>query len=140
MTKLLLLTAAVAASAVLAGSASAAPRNDWSSQANQVCTVYVAKAKQLFAKPVQASGLYKFAKDVKTLETSEFNALDSIPGRAAAGNHALVALRGDIGMVVSAIHAYDKGDKATFVKDLKAYLNSTKPKVAFAAAGASKCG
>jgi hypothetical protein len=141
MTKtLLLLTAVAAAGAVLAGSASAAPRDDWSTQANQVCTIYVAKAKQLFAKPVQPSGLYKFAKDVKTLETSEFNALNSLPGRSTAGDHALLALRGDIGMVTSAIRAWDTGDKATFVKDLKAYLNSTKPKVAFAAAGASKCG
>jgi hypothetical protein len=140
MTKLLLLTAAVTAGAVLAGSASAAPRDDWSSQANKVCTIYVAKAKQLFAKPVQPSGLYKFAKDVKALETSEFNALNAIPGRSSAGDHAMLALHGDIGMVVSAIHAWDAGNKATFVKDLKAYLNSTKPKVAFAADGASKCG
>jgi hypothetical protein len=141
MTKtLLFLIAVAAAGAVLAGSASAAPRDDWSVQANQVCTIYVAKAKQLFAKPVQPAGLYKFAKDVKTLETSEFNALNAIPNRSSAGSHALVTLRGDIGMVASAIHAWDKGDRATFVKDLKAYLNSTKPKLAFAAAGASKCG
>jgi len=140
MTKILLLTAVVAAAAVLAGSAAAAPNDTWSSQANQVCTIYVAKAKQLFEKTVQPSGLYKFAKDVKSLETNEFNALNAIPGRSATGDHALVALRGDIGMVTSAIHAFDNGDKATFVKDLKAYLNSSKPKVAFAAAGASKCG
>src|SRR5437763_16449707 len=111
MTKILTLTVAVTVGAVLAGSASAAPSNDWSSQANQVCTVYVAKAKQLFAKPVQPAGLYKFAKDVKTLETSEFNALDAIPSRSSAGDHALVALHGDIGMVVSAIPAWDRGDK-----------------------------
>jgi hypothetical protein len=140
MTKTLLLTVALAAGAILAGSASAAPRDDWSTHANQICTVYVAKAKQLFAKPVQPSGLYKFANDVKKLETSEFNALDAIPGRSSAGDHAMVMLRGDIGMITAAIHAFDKGDKATFVKDLKSYLNSNKPKVAFAAAGASKCG
>ena len=40
----------------------------------------------------------------------------------------------------SAIHAWDRGDKASFVKLLKGYLDSNKPKVAFAAAGASKCG
>ena len=140
MTKILLLTAAVATGAVFAGSASAASHDDWSTQANQVCTVYVAKAKQLFSKPVQPAGLYKFAKDVKTLETSEFNALNALPNRSTAGDHALLTLRGDIGMVVAAIHAFDQGNKAVFVKDLKAYLNSSKPKVAFAAAGASKCG
>jgi hypothetical protein len=140
MTKTLSLTAAVVAGAVLAGSASAAPRDDWSTQANQVCTVYVAKAKKLFAKPVQPSGLYKFAKDVKTLETSELNELNAIPNPSTAGTHALSVLRGDIGMVTIAIHAFDKGDKAKFVNELKAYLNSNKPKVAFAAAGASKCG
>lgn len=140
MTRTLFLTAVAAAAAVLAGSASAASRDEWSVQANQVCTVYVAKAKHLFAKPVKPSGLYTFAKDVKTLETSEFNALNAIPNRPGAGDHALVVLRSDIGMVTAAIHAFDQGNKAAFVKDLKAYLNSTKPKTAFAAAGASKCG
>lgn len=138
--KILLLTAAVAAAALAPAAASATPTDTWSTHANQVCTTYVAKAKQLFAKPVQPSGLYKFAKDVKTLETSEFNALNAIPNRSSAGDHALVALHGDIGMVTSAIHAWDRGDKASFVKLLKGYLNSSKPKVAFAAAGASKCG
>jgi hypothetical protein len=140
MTKLLPVTAALAACAVLAGSASAAPADAWSSQANQVCTVYVAKAKKMFAKPVQASGLYKFAKDVRTLENSELSELNAIPNRSSAGTHALTVLRGDIGMVTLAIHAWDRGDKASFVKLLKGYLDSNKPKVAFAAAGASKCG
>ena len=138
--KILFLTAAVAAAALAPAAASASPSDAWSTQANQVCTTYVAKAKQLFAKPVQPSGLYKFAKDVKTLETSEFNALNAIPNRSSAGDQAMVALHGDIGMVTSAIHAWDRGDKASFVKLLKGYLNSSKPKVAFAAAGASKCG
>lgn len=139
MTKILL--AALATSALLIpAAASAAPSDDWSTQANQVCTVYVAKAKKLFATPVKPSGLYKFAKDVKALESSELAELTAIPGRSSSGTHALGVLKGDVGQVGLAIKAWDRGDKASFVKILKAYLNDNRPKVAFAAAGASKCG
>jgi hypothetical protein len=140
MTKLTFLLILVLAGSVAAGSASAAPRDDWSGQANRVCTSYVATAKRLFATPVKPSGLYKFAKDVKALETSELVDLTAIPGRSSAATHALAVLKLDIGTVDSAIKAWDRGDKATFVAKLRAYLNDNRPKVAFHAAGASKCG
>src|SRR4051794_37017037 len=44
------------------------------------------------------------------LENSELSALTAIPNRSAAGGHALATLRGDIGMVTTAIHSWDKGD------------------------------
>jgi hypothetical protein len=137
-----LLSVALAAGALIPGTASAATAGTttWASQANQVCSVYVAKAQKEFATPVKPSGLYKFALAVKALENREFGDLSAIPHRTSAGTHALAALQVDIAEVASAVTAYERGDKATFVKVLKAYLNDNRPKVAFAAAGASKCG
>jgi hypothetical protein len=139
MSKTLLL-AALATSVLVPGSASAEPASSWALQANQVCTVYVAKAKKQFATPVTPAGLYKFAVDVKALESHELAALTAIPNRPPAGTHALAVLRGDIAEVDAAIKAWKRGDKASFVRILKAYLNDSRPKAAFAAAGATKCG
>jgi sirohydrochlorin ferrochelatase len=137
----LLIVALAAGALLIPGTASAAPTNDnWASQANQVCLVYIAKAKKEFAAPVKPSGLYKFARDAKALENREYGDLAALPGRTAAGTHALTVLQADIAEVGSAVTAYERGDGASFIKILKAYLNDHRAKVAFAAAGASKCG
>jgi hypothetical protein len=141
MRRLLLLFVVLSVSALLPGVAPAARSSAaWSDQANQVCVVWVAKAKKEFATPVTASGLYAFAGKAKALEAAELSVLEKIPGRSASGTKALVAMRADIAEVDSAIKAWDRGDKATFVKVLKAYLNDHRAKVAFAAAGAKQCG
>jgi len=133
--------AAVAALTVAlpAGAAPAAP-NSWATQANQVCSFWIAKAKKEFGSPVTAAQLYSFAHKAKSLESQELSALQKIQGRTAAGTAALSAVKVDIAEIGSAITAWDQGKPAQFVTILKRYLNDGRPKSAFAIAGASQCG
>jgi hypothetical protein len=131
---------ALATSAVLPGVAPARTSSTWTSQANQVCAVWLAKAKAEFSAPVKPSGLYKFAVKAKALESQELAQLEKIPGPSAAGTRALGAMRADTAEVGSAISAWDRGDRTSFVRILKQYLNDHRTKAAFAAAGASTCG
>jgi hypothetical protein len=138
----LLIIAALATSAALPVAASAAPKtsSSWSSQANQVCAVYVARAKKEFGSPVTPAQLYTFAVKAKALESEELGVLQRIPGRTPAGTRALAALRVDVAEVGSAVAAWKAGNVQRFVQILKQYLNDNRPKVAFAAAGAKQCG
>jgi hypothetical protein len=138
MRRILLLGAFVLGS-VLPGAA-AAGTSSWSDEANRVCVVYTAKAKREFAAPVQAAGLYAFAVKAKALESQELAELAGIPGATPAGTKAIGVLRADVAEIGAAIGAWDKGDKASFVRILKQYLNDHRPKAAFSAAGAGKCG
>ena len=112
----------------------------WTSDANKVCVIWLAKAKQLFATPVKPSGLYTFAVSARNLESQELVELSKIPSAPAAGAHALGVMHADIVEVSSAISAADRGDSASFVRILKQYLNDHRSKAAFAAAGAKQCG
>ncbi|HEY2074385.1 MAG TPA: hypothetical protein VGG88_12485 [Gaiellaceae bacterium] len=132
-------TAAALAVALPASAAPAAP-STWAGQANQVCTVWLAKAKKEFGSPVTPAQLYSFAHKAKSLETQELAALEKIPGRTAAGTAALAAVQADIAEIGSAITAWDHGKPAQFVTILKRYLNDGRPKSAFAVAGAGQCG
>ena len=125
--------------ALPATAAPAAPTS-WARQANQVCSVWIAKAKKEFGSPVTAAQLYSFAHKAKTLESQELSALQKIQGRPAAGTAALSAVQVDIAEIGSAITAWDHGKPAQFVTILKRYLNDGRPKSAFAIAGASQCG
>ena len=136
----LFLTSAVVLGAVVTNVAAARPAESWSDQANRVCVVWTAKAKAAFPGPIKASELYGFAVKAKGLESQELAELARIPGATPAGAKALGALRGDVAEIGAAITAWNKGDKASFVQILKQYLNDSRPKAAFAAAGASKCG
>jgi len=140
--KVLVATAALAAALTGASSAAAAPaaQSSWASQANQVCSVWIAKAKKEFGSPVTPAQLYAFAHKAKTLESDELAALTKIPGRTAAGTAALAAVQADIAEIGSAIAAWDHGKPAQFVTILKRYLNDGRPKSAFALAGAGQCG
>ena len=140
--KVLVATAALAAALTGASSAGASPaaQSSWASQANQVCSVWIAKAKKEFGSPVTAAQLYAFAHKAKTLESDELAALTKIPGRTAAGTAALAAVQADIAEIGSAIAAWDHGKPAQFVTILKRYLNDGRPKSAFAIAGAGQCG
>ena len=131
--------ALVLSAAALPGLASARS-SSWTSDANKVCVIWLAKAKKEFAVPVKPSGLLKFAIASRTLETQELAALEKIPNASPAGTHALVAVRADIAEISTAIDAGNRGDSATFVKILKQYLNDHRAKAAFTAAGASQCG
>jgi hypothetical protein len=126
--------------AVLVPGVASAKTAGWNSQANSVCTVWLAKAQKLFATPVKPSGLYKFAVSARTLESQELAVLRKIPNPTAAGLHALAVMRSDVAEVSSAISAADRGDSASFVRILKQYLNDHRAKAAFAAAGATQCG
>lgn len=130
---------AVILAGVSASASSAAP-SSWAAQANQVCSVWTAKAKKEFGTPVTAAQLYSFAHKAKALELQEFAALKKIQGRTAAGTAALAALQVDIAEIGSAITAWDHGRPAQFVTILKRYLNDGRPKSAFAIAGAGQCG
>jgi hypothetical protein len=136
----LFLAGALLVGAVVPNVAAARPSESWSDQANRVCVVWTAKAKREFASPVKPSELYGFAVKAKALESQELAELAKIPGATPAGAKALGTLRADVAEVGSAITAWNKGDKAAFVQILKQYLNDSRPKIAFAAAGASKCG
>jgi hypothetical protein len=140
--KLLAATVATAAALVVALPAAAAPtgNDSWAAQANQVCSVWIAKAKKEFGSPVTAAQLYSFAHKAKTLESQELAALEQIKGRTAAGTAALAAVRVDIAEIGSAITAWDTGKPAQFITILKRYLNDARPKSAFALAGAGQCG
>lgn len=142
MKAMLFSVAAVAAALAAALPASAAPAatSTWAAQANQVCTVWTAKAKKAFGTPVTAAQLYSFAHKAKSLESQELAALEKIPGRTAAGTAALAAVKVDIAEIGSAISAWDHGKPAQFVAILKRYLNDGRPKSAFAIAGAGQCG
>lgn len=141
MRRLSLLFVTLALSVLVPSVASAArATGDWSGQANRVCTVWIAKAKTQLGKPVTVADLYPFAVKAKALEAAELAALERIPGRSAAGTKALAAVRVDVAEVDTAIAAWKRGDKAGFVQILKRYLNDNRPKLAFAAAGAAKCG
>ena len=142
MRSLVLIPAVLAASAVTAGAAPAATSTSspWATQANQVCVVWLAKAKKEFGSPVTAAQLYTFANKANTLETQEFGVLSKIPKRPALGTVALNAVVADINELRSAIVAYDKGKFAQFKTTLTKYLNDERAKQAFAAAGATKCG
>ncbi len=124
----------------LVPAAAPAGTSTWTAQANQICTVWLAKAKQQFSTPVKPSGLYKFANDAKKLEAQELAQLEKIPNPSAAGRHALGVMHADLAEVGSAISAYDRGDSASFIRILKLYLNDHRSKAAFAAAGAHQCG
>ena len=113
---------AVILAGVSASASSAAP-SSWAAQANQVCSVWTAKAKKEFGTPVTAAQLYSFAHKAKALELQEF-----------------AALQVDIAEIGSAITAWDHGKPAQFVTILKRYLNDGRPKSAFAIAGAGQCG
>jgi len=134
--------AATAAALVVVLPASAAPagNDSWAAQANQVCSIWTAKAQKEFGSPVTAAQLYSFAHKAKTLESQELAALAKIKGRTAAGTAALASVRVDIAEIGSAITAWDTGKPALFVTILKRYLNDGRPKSAFAIAGASHCG
>ena len=141
----LLIPVALVLSAVLPASAPAAPSSpvhqaDWASQANQICVVWLAKAKKEFGSPVTPAQLYTFAQKAKALESQELGQLEKIPGRTAAGTAALAAVKVDIAEVGSAITAWNAGKPAQFVSILKKYLNDGRPKSAFAVAGATQCG
>ena len=71
--KLLVATAAVAAALTAASGAGAAPaaQGSWASQANQVCSFWIAKAKKEFGSPVTAAQLYSFAHKAQSLESKE---------------------------------------------------------------------
>jgi hypothetical protein len=140
--RLLLISAVLAASAVVPAATSAATssQSKWADQANQVCVVWLAKANKEFGKPVTPAQLYSFAHKAKTLETQELTQLVRIPGRTTAGTVALNAVIADINEIGSAITAYDQGKPASFIQILKKYLNDERPKQAFMAAGAGKCG
>lgn len=138
----LLVLASAAATAVVAFSAApaSASHTTWGTQANQVCSVWVAKAKKEFGSPVTPPQLYTFAHKAKTLETQMLADLVKIPGRTAAGTAALTAVRVDIAEIGSAITAWDHGNPTLFIKTLRRYLNDGRPKSAFAIAGATRCG
>jgi len=140
--RLAVVTAALACAAVVALPAGAAPRGNgaWADQANKVCSVWLAKAKKEFGKPVTPAQLYAFAHKAQSLETQELAALEKIPGRTDAGGAALAAVRVDITELGSAIAAWDHGKPAQFITILKRYLNDERPKSAFAIAGAAQCG
>jgi len=142
--RLPIFAAVLAASAVTATAAAAAPAApapaSWATQANQVCTVWLAKAKKEFGSPVTTAQLYGFALKAKTLESQELTVLQGIPGRNATASAALTAVKVDIAEIGSAITAWDKGNPAKFVTVLKAYLNDGRAKSAFAVAGATQCG
>jgi hypothetical protein len=125
--------------ALPAGAAPAKPAS-WADQANQVCSVWIAKAKKEFGSPVTPAQLYSFAHKAEALESQELAALQKIQGRTAAGTAALASVQVDIAEIGSAITAWDKGKPAQFVTILKRYLNDGRPKSAFAIAGASRCG
>ena len=138
----LVAAAAVSASIVTVAPVAAAPSSQsaWASQANKVCTVWIAKAKKAFGSPVTPSQLYSFAKKAKSIESGELAALAQIPGRTDAGTAALAAVKVDIAEIGSAITAWNQGKPAVFVQILKRYLNDGRPKSAFAVAGANQCG
>jgi hypothetical protein len=141
--KSLLFLAVLTAATALATttSASAAPaQSAWAAQANQVCVVWLAKAKKELGTPVTAAQLYAFAVKAKAFETAEYSVIAKIPGRDGSANAALAAMKVDIAEIGSAITAANHGNAALFVQILKKYLNDHRPKVAFAAAGATKCG
>ncbi len=142
MTRFLISGATVSAVLAVAMPATAAPAapSAWAAQANQVCSVWLAKAKKEFGSPVTAAQLYSFAHKAKTLESQELAQLEKIPGRTAAGTAALSAVKVDIAEIGSAIAAWDSGNPAKFVTILKRYLNDGRPKSAFALAGAGQCG
>jgi len=142
MNRFLLAGATVSAALAVTMPATAAPAapTAWAAQANQVCSVWLAKAKKEFGSPVTPAQLYSFAHKAKTLESQELAQLETIPGRTAAGTAALAAVKIDIAEIGSAITAWDKGNPAKFVTILKRYLNDGRPKSAFAVAGASQCG
>jgi hypothetical protein len=142
MIRLLIAGATVSAALAVTMPATAAPQapNAWAAQANQVCSVWLAKAKKEFGSPVTPAQLYSFAHKAQTLESQELAQLQKIPGRTAAGTAALAAVKVDIAEVGSAISAWDHGKPAQFVSILKRYLNDGRPKSAFAMAGASACG
>jgi len=141
-TVLLCATAVMLAAAVSASAAPAAARSQstWSQQADQVCSVWLAKVKKAFATPVTTAQLYAFAVKAKSLESGELSALERIPGRNATGSAALTAVKVDIAEIGSAISAWDKGDPTSFVTILKRYLNDNRPASAFKLAGADSCG
>ena len=140
----LFLLGAVAISSALVSvspvSASPGSQSAWASQANKVCSYWLAKAKKEFGTPVTPAQLYSFAIKAKTLEGQELAALEQIPGTTAAGTAALAAVKVDIAEVGSAITAWNKGNPSLFVTILKRYLNDGRPKSAFAVAGANQCG
>lgn len=140
--RILLVSAALAVSAVVPSVTSAASStpSPWTTQANKVCVVWLAKADKEFGTPVKPSQLYSFAVKAKTLESQELTVLQQIPGRNPAGTHALAAVGTDIAEVGSAITAYKAGNQASFITILKRYLNDNRAKAAFTAAGATKCG
>src|SRR5689334_746185 len=80
--------------------------SSWASDANQVCVVWLAKAKKEFGNPVTPSQLYSFAVKAKKLEAQELAVLKKIPNRTAAGTHALAAVQTDVTEVGAAISAY----------------------------------
>jgi hypothetical protein len=135
-----LLLATLATSAVLPISAPAATTTSWTSQANQVCAVYLARAKKEFGSPVKPSQLYGFAVKARALESEELGVLERIPGRTPAATRALAAMRADVAEVSAAISAWKQGNAQRFIQLLKQYLNDHRAKDAFAAAGASQCG
>jgi hypothetical protein len=137
--KLLVASAAIAAALTVALPANAG-NDSWAAQANQVCSIWTAKAKKEFGTPVTAAQLYSFAHKAKALESQELAALEKIKGRTAAGTAALAAVKVDIAEIGSAITAWDAGKPALFVTILKRYLNDGRPKSAFAIAGAGQCG
>ena len=141
----LLIPVALVLSAVLPAATSAAPSKHsagsaWATQANQVCTAWLAKAKTELGSPSTTAQLYPFAIRAKTLESQELGLLVKIPGRTAAGSAALAAVKVDINEVGTAIAAWKAHKPAQFIQILKKYLNDNRPKAAFAMAGASKCG
>ena len=133
---------ALVAAVTQAGASSAvqASQSSWAAQANQVCVVWLAKAKQEFGSPVTAAQLYTFAGKARTLESQELAVLEQITGRSDAGTAALTAMKADIAEVGSAITAWNQGKAALFVTILKRYLDDGRPKSAFAIASANQCG
>jgi hypothetical protein len=129
-----------AVSPAAASPASPASSSSWATDANNVCVVWLAKAKKELGSPVTATELYGFAVKAKKLESHERAALTRVPGRTAAGTAALAAVQVDVAELASAITAWNQGNPALFVQKLKKYLADGRAKSAFAVAGATQCG
>jgi hypothetical protein len=133
---------ATAIVSVAATTNAAAAQTTWAAKANQVCTIWKAKAKAEFgtAAPTTPKQAYLFSVKAVALEQGELSALAKIPNPTPAGTRALAAVRTDIKEIRAGIHDWQIGDKVGFVRIYNFWQHDHRPGQAFLAANANACG
>ncbi len=133
---------AFAATALFFVSVADAGDTTWAVKADQVCTVWSAKATKVLGNRQVNTAKQAYSYSVKAvgLEKQQLAALKKIGSPPPAAQKAMRVAQADIAEITTAIQDWKAGKRAAFTKVFLKWANDTRANKAFAAAGAASCG